>query len=456
MSEKKKSYKVRVLSAVLFFAIFFSSAVRVLLFVKLESAEELTEAEKISLHERLSQNYAAEYRLVKELPYNLPDRNLDIFAESAILIDTSNGCILYEKNADEVIPPASMTKLFSMYVVEEEAAKGRFSYDSIIPLPPESWACNMPPHSSLMFLGEGQKVSLEELLTGLSVCSGNDAAYALAYAACGSMPAFVERMNQITKDLNLSHTYFEESSGYSENNLTTAREMAAFCRVYLKNHPDSLSRYHSVREFVYPKEKNLASGDVIASQDFSQGFPRHITMPISQKNTNPLLGKLEGCDGLKTGYIDESGYNLSLTAERKGTRFLSVTMKGPGNTVSEGQAGRVHDGSVLMEWAFSNFFDFELPEEYKTIFIKSFWIKKMGLNLIPAWDQAVTIPFVKGQNLEECRLLVKVKAILPGEKDLLKKIESGSQLGSLEISVDDIKICSIPLVSDRDSGFFLF
>ncbi len=448
-AHKKFAARLRVLLILLLISFAFFTAIRANQFAKLTSAPVLSPDQELFLQTELRSRYAPQYQLIKSLPYNLASSQLDIGAESAILIDASNGCILYQKNADEVIPPASMTKLFCMYVVEEEVAAGRLSYDQIIPLPPQSWACNMPPHSSLMFLGEGQRVTLEELLLGLSICSGNDAAYALAYTICGNMEAFVDRMNRIARELNLTHTFFEESSGYSENNTTTASEMAAFSRLYLLNHPDSLNRYHSVRDFTYPKEHNLAPGDVIASQDFSQGLPKHITMPIYQKNTNPLLGNLPGADGLKTGYIDESGYNLSLTAERNGTRFISVTMKGPGSTVSEGQAGRVHDGTELMEWAFANFFDYQLPEEYKSIFIKSFFIKGMGLNLLPAWNEAVTIPFISGENLEQCRSLIKITAQLPEKSFFFKKIEAGQQLGQLIISIGEKELCRIPLVTDR-------
>ena len=448
-SSKKLAVRLGALGAFLLvsFAVFL--AIRSNQFAKLTSAAPLSDSQQLELQNVLRSKYASEYALIKPLPYNLGSRNLDVLAGSAILIDVSNGCILYQKNADEVIPPASMTKLFSLYVAEEAVSAGQFSYDSIIPLPPETWACNMPPHSSLMFLGEGQRVTLEELLLGLSICSGNDAAYALAYATCGSMEEFVSRMNQVARGLNLSHTYFEESSGYSENNTTTPSEMAAFSRVYLLNHPDSLKRYHSVRDFTYPKEQNLAKGDVIAKQDFTQGFPRHITMPIYQKNTNPLLGKLEGCDGLKTGYIDESGYNLSLTAERNGTRFLSVTMRGPGSNTAEGQAGRVHDGTELMEWAFANFFDYSLPSGCREIFTKIYGFKEMAVNLVPAWNDAVTVPFIAGETLDECRGLVNVKLNLTDSKYYPSEINAGDELGTLIIEVSDTELCKIPLVSDR-------
>lgn len=192
------------------------TAARAFSFEKTQDAASLTAEEAFDLTQFLLSNYPEEHQTLKKLPYNIGEPQLDIWAKSAILIDVSNGNILYQKNADSIIPPASMTKLFAMYVVEEEIAAGRFSYDQLIPLPPESWACNMPPHSSLMFLGKDQRVTMEELLLGLSICSGNDAAYALAYTVSGTMEAFVERMNLVAADLGLANTHFVESSGYSE------------------------------------------------------------------------------------------------------------------------------------------------------------------------------------------------------------------------------------------------
>ena len=141
--------------------------------------------------------------IVKPLPYNTIPSELELNCSSAILIDASNGCVLYEKNADEVIPPASMTKLVVMYVVFQEIATGRISMDDVVPLPPESWAVNAPPNSSLMFLGESQIVTLEELLLGLAVASGNDAAVAIGCYVSGNMDAFVQRMNSEMEKLGV-------------------------------------------------------------------------------------------------------------------------------------------------------------------------------------------------------------------------------------------------------------
>lgn len=417
-------------------------------FKKTQTARALTAEENAALQKVLWENYGDRNVTLKSLPYKINNADLDVWAESAILIDTANGNILYEKNADEVIPPASMTKLFCMYVVEEEIAAGRFSYNQVIPLPPQSWACNMPPHSSLMFLGEGQVVTMEELLLGLSICSGNDAAYALAYTVCDNMEDFVERMNQIAYDLGLTHTHFVESSGYSEKNTTTAREMALFCRKYIERHPSSIARFHSVTSFTYPKERNLAPGDVMQVQDFTRGFPRHITTSFTQQNTNPLLGRLDGVDGLKTGYIDESGYNLSLTARRNGTRFLSVTMKGPGTSNAEGQKGRVHDGTELMNWAFDNFADYNTESFNHSYFLRTFGAKEKGINIVPAYaDKVLTAPYITGADMEEN--LSNIKVYLNIDSSKWGTIEQGEVCGNIKITLNDYLLQEIPLVADR-------
>ena len=455
MSDNKDSKRFRLwhalvaAAALLIFCFCAFTLSRAISFKKTVQPIELSAEQAESLSQLLIEKYPSEYQVLKKLPYNIGEPQLDIWAKSAILIDVSNGNILYEKNADAIIPPASMTKLFSMYVVEEEIASGRFSYDQVIPLPPESWACNMPPHSSLMFLGKDQRVTMEELLLGLSICSGNDAAYALAYTVCGSMEEFVERMNLVAQDLGLENTHFVESSGYSEKNQTTAREMAEFAAIYLRRHPQSLHRFHSVLDFTYPKARNLAPGDKPAAQDFSQGLPQKITMPITQDNTNPLLGKLEGCDGLKTGYIDESGYNLALTVVRDETRFLSVTMGGPGKNTREGQAGRVHDGTELMEWAFRNFADYSVELKVHPYLVRSFNSSEKMLRLVPVYsDSTFTVPYVTGTSMAENMNSVKVEVKLPdfcwGE------VVQGNQYGSIVISAGDYILKEIPLLADRN------
>jgi len=267
----------------------------------------------------------------------------ELASRAAILIDATTGTVLFEKNADLEIPPASLTKLMTIHVTLAEAAAGRLRLDDVVRFGREAWAVNQPWRSSLMFLAPGQTVSLHELLLGLAVSSGNDAAIAVASHVSGSVEKFVELMNEETRAIGLEATRFVEPSGISEKNMTTAREFAEFCRYYLERNPRALSEYHSVKEFAYPKPENVP-----------QAF-RDSPGTIVQYNRNLLLGEIEGVDGLKTGFIVESGYNIALTAERGGTRLLAVLLGGPGASSTRGGRIRADDGGRLLSWGFERF-----------------------------------------------------------------------------------------------------
>lgn len=312
----------------------------------------LTSSETLALYNKIEEQYPS--AILQNLPYPVIPAELPVQAYSAIILDASNGSVLYEKNADALIPPASMTKLVVMYIVFEEIESGRFSLTDIVPLQKEAWAKNAPPDSSLMFLGEGQRVTLDELLTGLAVVSGNDAAVAVAQYISGTMENFITRMNVCVQSLGLKQTHFVESSGYSELNSTTPREFASFCKIYIDKFPQALERYHSQKSFTYPKAHNLKEG-LTYSLALESGSAIEGTLPITQFATNKTLGEIEGADGIKTGFIYESGYNLALTVKRDGTRFISVTMGGPGRGSVQGNEIRLQDAKTIMDWAFATF-----------------------------------------------------------------------------------------------------
>ena len=272
----------------------------------------------------------------------------ELFSHSAILYDFNSGFLLYEKNADEIIPPASMAKLMTLHVIYNAIQEGYFSLDQRIPISKEASFLSSPPRSSLMFIEEGQIVTLLELMIGLAVSSGNDAGIAVAEAVAGSVPLFVDMMNIEARKLGLERTFFVDTSGYSENNRTTAREFAKFCFFYIRNNPDSIPLLHSLTEFTYPQTWNIPFGETSTLG------------PITQPNNNILLERVEGVDGLKTGYIDESGYNIALTSERNGRRLLAVIMGVPRNN---GIENRALDGEALLSYGFNNFETFypELP-----------------------------------------------------------------------------------------------
>ena len=265
----------------------------------------------------------------------------EIVSQAAVLLDAETGTVLYEKNPHEEIPPASLTKLMTMHLIQKEINAGKASFDEIVPITTESWALRQPPRSSLMFLAPGQIVTLREIMLGLAIPSGNDAATAAALRLAPSVTDFAALMTQEARRMGMTKTLFIEPSGISEDNITTAAEFAAFCREYLRQHPRSLAEFHSVREFAYPKADNVA-----------EAF-RDDPKTIVQENRNNLLKTFPGVDGFKTGYIDEAGYNIALTAERNGTRFIAVILGAPAHP--GGARIRDRDGEQLLSWAFENF-----------------------------------------------------------------------------------------------------
>ena len=264
-----------------------------------------------------------------------------IASQSAVVMDANTGTIVFSQNPDDEIPPASLTKLMTTHLALKEVEAGRASLDEIIIPPRASWAVNQPPFSSLMSLAPGQRLSLRELLLGMATFSGNDAATAVALRFAPSVEVFTQMMTREAWAMGLTKTRFVDASGYSDLNMTTAREFAEFSRLYIASHPDSLTEFHSVREFSYPRAENVA-------EQFMNN-PRTRT----QRSRNNLLGRVEGVDGLKTGYIPESGYNIALTAERNGTRFIAVILGAPSGSI--GERSRDTDGENLLNWAFERF-----------------------------------------------------------------------------------------------------
>ena len=405
----------------------------------------LSSNEELSLYNSIEKAHPAS--ILQNLPYPVIPAELPVQAHSAIVIDASNGCVLYEKNADALIPPASMTKLVVMYVVFEELQSGRISLDDIVPLQKEAWAINAPPNSSLMFLGEGQKVSLDELLTGLAVVSGNDAAVAAAQYISGSMEKFIERMNLCVRSLGLRQTRFVESSGYSELNMTTPREFASFCKIYLEKFPESLEKYHSVESFTYPKAHNLKDG-LSYTLALESGNALEGTLPITQYATNKTLGEIDGADGIKTGFIYESGYNLALTVNRDGTRFISVTMGGPGRGSVQGNEIRLNDAKIIMDWAFSTFKTLSVQDTL-VYHLPVFYGKENALSIVesPYFSRThtITIPLIAGFKDGFAKLEREIE--LP---DYIKApIHAGETVGYCRYMIGDICIETTELISSR-------
>ena len=271
------------------------------------------------------------------------DKGPELLASSAILYDYTTGRVLYEKDADLPIPPASMTKLITLYLGWKNLEDGRVSRDQLIEISSEGSSFTRPIGSSLMLLEEGQNVTFLDIMKGLAISSGNDAAYAIANLLSDSTENFIKEMNGLVADLGYKSMYFEDPDGWSANNIVTAREYAQFSADYIRSFPYALEEIHSQEYFTYPKEQNLPLSGA------------RIITARKKKNTNILLGKVPGVDGLKTGYIDESGFNFTATAKRKDSRFIAVILGIKDVSYFDGIELRAKEAAELLEYGFSNY-----------------------------------------------------------------------------------------------------
>lgn len=215
---------------------------------------------------------------------------------SAIVIDADTGQILYTENADRPIPPASVAKVLSLYLVYEALGEGRVHFQDKVMVSKKAWRTK----GSRMFLEPDSEVTLEELIKGVCVVSANDASVALAEFIAGDTDQFVDRMNAKARQLGMFHSRFKNPHGLpAKGQTTTARDIAILCRDYLRRFPQSL-QVHSTQSLTYHN--------------------------ITQHNHNLLLKRYPGTDGIKTGFVHTSGYNLAATAVQGNTRLIAVVL----------------------------------------------------------------------------------------------------------------------------------
>jgi serine-type D-Ala-D-Ala carboxypeptidase (penicillin-binding protein 5/6) len=349
-------------------------------------------------------------------------------ARSAMLIEARTGAILYESHADIVLAPASLTKLMTLHLVLQQIATGRLDANERIVPGPDTWARRMPPRSSLMFLGPRQTVRIEQLMKGLVVDSGNDAAVALAERIAGSVPAFVALMNQEARRLGYRDTRFVEPAGISSANAITAREYADFCRKFIELHPEALQSLFSLREFTYPLSENLEEGN-------------H-EKPITQRNRNMLLGRYEGTDGLKTGYIDESGYNIAVTASRNGMRLISVILGVPSRGRISGTRLRALESERLLDYGFDNFTS--LQPSYPPLAAVRVWKgRTRRVSVQPERAPYVVVPRLQAG---------EVRAVVEQRRDVVAPVRAGQQLGTIIVTLAGRELTRFPLVAEDEVG----
>ena len=274
--------------------------------------------------------------------------NIEIKARTAILQDFLSGEILYEKDADNQIYPASMTKIMTTIVAFDLIKSGDLSLDDKFIVSEKAWRLSTAGYSS-MFIMVGDEVSVENLLHGIITASGNDACIALAEGIAGTEEEFAILMTTKAKELGMEDTNFSNSSGINDpDNYSTVRDILKMSRYLIKEHPD-FYEWFSIKEFTWDR----TGGD-----------------PITQGNRNPLLYKNIGADGIKTGYLAVEKFSLASSLERNGRRLIAV---GSG---FETKNSRSKESSKLLTYGITNFDLVEINRSDKSIDKIDVWLGK--------------------------------------------------------------------------------
>jgi D-alanyl-D-alanine carboxypeptidase (penicillin-binding protein 5/6) len=324
-------------------------------------------------------------------------------ASGYLLVDATNGEILVEYNAEEPLPPASLTKMMTAYIAEREITEGRMSFDDQVPVSVKAWKTG----GSRMFIREGTEVRLEDLLRGIIIQSGNDASVAVAEYIAGSEDVFADVMNQTAISLGMTNTQFKNATGLpQEGHYTTAKDLSILAARIIQDFPDTYPIY---------EEKNFTYNG------------------IKQANRNSLLFRDPTVDGLKTGHTEEAGYCLVASAERDGFRLISVVM----GTASE--KAREQETTKLLQYGFRYFSGKTvfaagepLPESARKV-----WFGEMeSVDLAPTEPLYVTLPLGRES---------AIQATLDAPDTLDAPLEAGAVVGTVKIMLGERVLAESPV-----------
>jgi serine-type D-Ala-D-Ala carboxypeptidase (penicillin-binding protein 5/6) len=330
----------------------------------------------------------------------------ELEAKGFLLIDFTSGQVLAEKNADQPLEPASLTKIMTAYTVFREIASGRVHLTDLVTISEKAWKTG----GSRMFVQVGTQVSVEDLLKGMIIQSGNDASVALAERVAGTEEAFADLMNTHAKRLGMSNTHFTNSNGLPDPALhTTARDMARVTTALIREFP-SYYAWYKTQELTY-------NG-------------------ITQPNRNPLLQMDSTADGVKTGYTQAAGYCLIGSAKRDDMRLVSVVMG------TESPKARADASLALLNYGFRSFESHRLFTAGQDVEVLRIWFgEQENLPVGPGLDVVATIP--RGG-------YDKLKARLEKTSELNAPISKGTRVGDVIVTLDDQEIARVPLVALQD------
>jgi D-alanyl-D-alanine carboxypeptidase (penicillin-binding protein 5/6) len=338
-----------------------------------------------------------------ELPPSKPGIGIETQAKHALVLEVETETVLLDKGADERIPPASMSKIMTAYVVFGMLKEGRAALTDQLPVSERAWRLQ----GSKMFVPIGGRISIEELLKGVIIQSGNDACLVLAEGLAGSEEAFAALMNEKAQQIGLKDSHFTDVSGLPDpNHWMTARDLATLAIRTIKDFPEY---YHYYSEMDY---------------EFNN---------IKQGNRNPLLYKNVGADGLKTGHTEEAGYSLTASVARNDRRIVLVlnglpTMK-----------ARAQESERLIEWAFREFNNYRLFSTGDKVDDGEVWLgAEPKVPLSVGRDLIVTLPRKARKDM---------KVTVEYDRPIPAPIEKGTTVGRVVVTAADFPPVEAPLVA---------
>ena len=361
------------------------------------------------------------------LPATAAAPPLETAAPVAYMVDLSSGAVLYAKDPDRRIPPASMAKMMTTHLAFRMIKRGEAKMGQMCQVRPETWRqWHGPQAGSTMFLSPGEQVSVESLLHGIVTLSGNDATVVLAECLAGTEPAFAAQMNQEARRLGMANSNFGNTNGWPDEGVTytTARDLARLAAATIQEAPDLYKTFYQRKEFTWGR--TLGAG-----------------APITQGNRNPLLGRVQGADGLKTGHTAEAGYGFTGSAEQGGRRIVMVVA----GLSSFNQ--RIEESVKFMDWGFRAWKSqplFKAGEKVADAQVQLGGDDEVAL--VAPRGIAVTLPSGAAAN-------IRVKVVYDGP--IKAPIAKGQHVANLVVSTPDTPPQTMPLVAAEavgEAGFF--
>jgi len=326
-----------------------------------------------------------------------------INASSYLVMDFNSGELLVEENIYQKVPPASLTKIMTVYVVASELENGKISLEDEVPVSEKAWRTQ----GSRMFIEVDKKVKLDDLLHGVIIQSGNDASVALAEYISGTEDVFADLMNKHAERLGMKNTHFANSTGLPDtNHYTTASDLAILARALINDYPEVYD-LHKIKEYTFNK--------------------------IKQHNRNKLLWRDRSVDGVKTGHTEEAGYCLVASAIRDGMRLISVVMG------TDGMNARAKASQALLNYGYRFYETHKLYSAGDFITSVKVWkadIDTLNLGLVK--DLYITVP--RGQ-------YEKLEPVVEIDKQVIAPVNQGEQQGVLNIMLTNENIISVPLLA---------